>query len=194
MVTSKKQTASKLLASASLAPEKKSQVLFNYGGVLDPDCIGAALRVMLPKMHGSLSSISGRAVLWVCLDAPRRRNGSRGQAPNHVPYTFVYCLLFCNLSCAGICDMDTCVLFIPIVLVFFSFFSFFESRTKCTKLAGRSSCRVDLVNRLSVTSGFRSACNTTSKCSVLRQISAISLLKNCLNVATHAFSHIKSPR
>ena len=61
VVVSNKQMASKMLRGASVAPEKKSLVLFNAGGVPDPDRIEAVLRVLFPKMH-EIEKRTGQAV------------------------------------------------------------------------------------------------------------------------------------
>ena len=61
VVISNVQMASKMLRGASVAPEKKSQVLFNSGGVLPPDRMETVLRVTFPKMR-EIEKRTGQAV------------------------------------------------------------------------------------------------------------------------------------
>ena len=61
VVISNVQMASKMLRGASVAPEKKSQVLFNSGGVLPPDRMETVIRVTFPKMH-EIEKRTGQAV------------------------------------------------------------------------------------------------------------------------------------
>ena len=73
------QMASKMLRGASVAPEKKSHVLFNSGGVLPPDRMETVLRVTFPKMH-EIEKRTGQAVPSRNTEACHGRNmGDSGE-------------------------------------------------------------------------------------------------------------------
>ena len=51
VVITSKMLASKMLRGAGLIAEKRAQVLFNCGGVYDPDRLETVLRVSFPRVH-----------------------------------------------------------------------------------------------------------------------------------------------
>ena len=77
LVISDKQLASKMLRGAGLPYDKRAQVLFNCGGVYEPQRMETVLRVSFPRIGESERKLG--------LVVPRARQGLRGEVHDNRP-------------------------------------------------------------------------------------------------------------